>query len=368
MGRTSLTKNLSPRHLQLRATLFRRWKTRGLKPGARIESQNEIVKLSDFSLITVMKTLKDLEAEGVIHRQVGKGSYLVTTPWAELYWRIGFFYNRDIVGGGIFDNAFYTRMVVAIEKGVVSDGHEFVLGSFTHETMPINLWDALDAVILTGITDETNTLGLAETTSQVSLIDLFPDALPFHSFRLDFSQMLDHRLKYDVIAEGNPASLEALIKAPGSVAQASRIQHYRNADIRVDGALVELNVTHMDAFESSRYAHDKRLGDSEVLLSEQAARTLGVLPQETLRILGETMTVAGTFSAFGDLKPRLIIGDQSAIAEAMGAELKTASVAFISNTPKALARSLKGSSSTLEIRLQSDIRRIALEVLRCRRG
>ena len=187
MGRTSLTKNLSPRHLQLRATLFRRWKTRGLKPGARIESQNEIVKLSDFSLITVMKTLKDLEAEGVIHRQVGKGSYLVTTPWAELYWRIGFFYNRDIVGGGIFDNAFYTRMVVAIEKGVVSDGHEFVLGSFTHETMPINLWDALDAVILTGITDETKTLGLAETTSQVSLIDLFPDALPFHSFRLDFT-------------------------------------------------------------------------------------------------------------------------------------------------------------------------------------
>ena len=74
------------------------------------------------------------------------------------------------------------------------------------------------------------------------------------------------------------------------------------------------------------------------------------------------MTVAGTFSAFGDLKPRLIIGDQSAIAEAMGAELKTASVAFKSNTPKALARSLKGSSSTLEIRLQSDIRRIALEV------
>ena len=187
MGRTSLTKNLSPRHLQLRATLFRRWKTRGLKPGARIESQNEIVKLSDFSLITVMKTLKDLESEGVIRRQVGKGSYLVTTPWAELYWRIGFFYNRDIVGGGIFDNAFYTRMVVAIEKGVVSDGHEFVLGSFTHETMPINLWDALDAVIVTGITDETKILGLTETTSQVSLIDLFPDALPFHSFRLDFT-------------------------------------------------------------------------------------------------------------------------------------------------------------------------------------
>ncbi|MDC1314871.1 hypothetical protein N8275_08115 [Pseudomonadales bacterium] len=205
-------------------------------------------------------------------------------------------------------------------------------------------------------------LSVALAGLSLSIATAIGVGLMVDSFRLDFSQMLDHRLKYDVIAEGNPASLEALIKAPGSVAQASRIQHYRNADIRVDGALVELNVTHMDAFESSRYAHDKRLGDSEVLLSEQAARTLGVLPQETLRILGETMTVAGTFSAFGDLKPRLIVDDQSAIAEAMGAELKMASVAFENNSPKVLARALKASSSTLEIRLQSDIWRIALNV------
>jgi|TARA_B110000967_G_scaffold105416_1_gene108142 hypothetical protein len=182
-----MSKDLGPRHLQLRSILFRRWKKQGLGPGDKIESQNEIIKFCDFSLITVMKTLKDLEAEGVIRRQVGKGSYLVKTPWAEAHWRIGFFYNREIVGGGIFDNAFYTRMVSAIEKGVVSDGHEFVLGSFTHDAMPTNLWDALDAVVLTGITDRTNTDGLAETTSQISLIDLFTDALPFHSFRLDFA-------------------------------------------------------------------------------------------------------------------------------------------------------------------------------------
>lgn len=188
MGWCDLTKDLAPRHLQLRSTLFRRWKTQGLEPGAKIESQNEIVKSCDFSLITVMKTLKDLEAEGVIRRQVGKGSYLVTTPWAEAHWRIGVFYNRDMVGGGIFNNAFYTRMVVAIEKRVVSDGHEFVLGSFTHDAMPTYIWDALDAVILTGITDMTNTIGLTETTSQVSLIDLFTDDLPFHSFRLDFAK------------------------------------------------------------------------------------------------------------------------------------------------------------------------------------
>ena len=58
--------DLSPRHLQLREMLFRRWKTNGAKVGDRIESQNEIIKFCDFSLITVIKTLKDLEAEGVI--------------------------------------------------------------------------------------------------------------------------------------------------------------------------------------------------------------------------------------------------------------------------------------------------------------
>jgi hypothetical protein len=195
MGRTALNKDLSPRHLQLRSTLLRRWKTKGLEPGDKIESQNEIIKFCDFSLITVMKTLRDLEAEGIIRRQVGKGSYLVKTPWAEAHWRIGFFYNRDIVGGGIFGNPFYTRLVIAIEKGVVSDGHEFVLGSFTHQAMPTNLWDALDAVVLTGITAQSNTDGLAQTTSQVSLIDVFTDGLPLHSFRLDFASPFSDMFK-----------------------------------------------------------------------------------------------------------------------------------------------------------------------------
>jgi putative ABC transport system permease protein len=205
-------------------------------------------------------------------------------------------------------------------------------------------------------------LSVALAGLSLSIATAIGVGLMVDSFRLDFSQMLDHRLKYDVIAEGNPTSLDAVIKAPGTVHKTSRIQRYRNADIRVNGALVELNVTHMDAFESSRYAHGKRLGQNEVLLSEQAARSLDVAPKETLRILGETMTVAGTFSAFGDLKPRLIVDNQSAIADVMGAELKTSSVAFKSITPKALTRTLKRSSPTLEIRLQSDIRRIALEV------
>ncbi len=178
--------DLSPRHLQLRDMLFRRWKTNGLKAGDKIESQNEIVKFCEFSLITVIKTLKDLEAEGIIRRQVGKGSFLVETPWTEAHHRIGFFYNRDIVGGGIFNNEFYTKLVVALEKAVVSDGHEFILGSFTHKSMPTHVWDALDVVVLAGITPETEIDKLPETSAQVAIMDLVIEDLPYHAYRIDF--------------------------------------------------------------------------------------------------------------------------------------------------------------------------------------
>lgn len=186
---------LTPRHLQLRDILFRRWKTNGLKVGDKIESQNEITQFCDFSLITVIKTLKDLEAEGVIRRQVGRGSFLEMAPWSEAHHRVGFFYNRNIVGGGIFDNEFYTRLVTALERGIVSDGHEFVMGSFTHDKMPVSLYDGLDMVLLAGMTDETDRSALTQTTSQVSVLDAVVDLPGIHSFNLDygpaFEEMFD---------------------------------------------------------------------------------------------------------------------------------------------------------------------------------
>jgi len=175
--------DLSPRHLQLRDMLFRRWKTNGVRIGDRIESQNEIVRFCDYSLITVIKTLKDLEAEGVIRRHVGKGSFLMQAPWAEAHHRIGFVYNRDLVGGGIFNNAFYTKLVVAFEQAVVSDGHEFILGSFTDRTMPVRLWDALDVVVLTGITPRTRIDWLAETSCQIAILDTVIEGLPYPAYR-----------------------------------------------------------------------------------------------------------------------------------------------------------------------------------------
>ena len=166
-----MKKQLLSRHLQLRNMLLKNWKTKGLKKGDKIESQNDISKFCDFSLITIIKTLNDLQAEGIISRKVGKGSYLDNAPWFTSHLRIGFFYNREVVGGGIFHNNFYTKVVVAFEKKVISDGNEFILGSFTHKQKPLLLWDDFDAVVLTGITDKTNLKDLSNTSCLLSFID-----------------------------------------------------------------------------------------------------------------------------------------------------------------------------------------------------
>ncbi|WP_245820560.1 GntR family transcriptional regulator [Flavimaricola marinus] len=188
--------DLAPRHLQLRETLFHRWKADGLRPGDRIESQNEIARFCDFSLITVVKTLKDLEAEGIIRRQVGRGSFLERTPWTEAHHRVGFFYNRDVVGGGIFDNDFYTRLVVGLERAVVSDGHEFILGSFTNAKMPMAVWDALDVIVLTSITGDTRLDFLDTAASQISVIDQTLIHPKVHSYRLDYAQAFRDMFTY----------------------------------------------------------------------------------------------------------------------------------------------------------------------------
>jgi hypothetical protein len=226
MGSPDLNIELSPRHLQLRDTLFRRWKTNGVRIGDKIESQNEIVKFCEFSLITVIKTLKDLEAEGVIRRQVGKGSFLVKAPWTEAHHRIGFFYNRDIVGGGIFNNDFYTKLVVAFEKGVVSDGHEFIMGSFTNNSMPIHLWDALDVIVLTGITRDTDTAKLADTSSQIAIMDLVLEGLPYHAYRINFEPAFQTMFR-----KNEPAKLKYLYlnSAISSSEQAARLAAFKSA-------------------------------------------------------------------------------------------------------------------------------------------
>jgi putative ABC transport system permease protein len=194
-------------------------------------------------------------------------------------------------------------------------------------------------------------------------------ALMVDSFRVDFSQMLDHRLKYDVIAQGDAATLNK-IAAKNEVARLyDRKQIYRTTDIRVAGLLMQLDITRMDAFESSRYGYSRNLATNDILVSEQAGRALQLSVGEQLTVAGEVMTVAGLFSAFGDLKPRIIVDQHSPLTTAFGAGLKTKtnnrlqidSIAFSSDQPDALLTDLRQRFPKLELRLQSDIRRVALD-------
>jgi len=186
-------------------------------------------------------------------------------------------------------------------------------------------------------------------------------ALMVDSFRVDFSQMLDHRLKYDLIAQGDKAALGKFVTTKNTTKLADRIQVYRNTDVRVNGLSMELNFTRMDTFESSRYGYNGALDSRDILLSEQAARSLQLSVGDPLTVAGKTIKISGIFSSFGDLKPRLIADDRNPLANALAAELEVDSVAFKSDRPEALTAGLRTQFPLLELRLQSDIRRVALK-------
>ncbi|MBT6197852.1 MAG: hypothetical protein HOI06_03570 [Pelagibacteraceae bacterium] len=237
-----MKKPLLTRHLQLRNMLFKHWKTKGLKKGEKIESQNDIKSFCDFSLITIIKTLNDLQAEGIIQRKVGKGSYLQNAPWFTSHLRIGFFYNREVVGGGIFNNNFYTKLVVAFEKQVISDGHEFILGSFTHKQKPVLLWDDLDAVVLTGITKKTEVEDLGKTSCLLSVIDTHSDKLSISNYRINLKPAFTEMFSLLKNKKINILYLDSLIKSPE---QTVRLNDFKNV-FKIKGHGHKLKLLNID--------------------------------------------------------------------------------------------------------------------------
>ncbi len=165
-----MTEPLLPRHVQLRERLLKSWREAGLKVRDQIESQNQIVAACEFSLATVIRTLKGLEADGVIERRVGQGSFLQKIPWERGSFKIGFYYERDVVGGPILSNPFYGPLLQALEAATLNAGHEFFLGSFTRKDIPLENWDRLDAVLLAGI-DERFPVKKWSTSALIGILD-----------------------------------------------------------------------------------------------------------------------------------------------------------------------------------------------------
>ncbi|MEX2605762.1 MAG: hypothetical protein WD708_00310 [Kiritimatiellia bacterium] len=175
-----------PRHQQLRENLLRQWKLQRLKKGAKIAGQTELVASSGFSLATVLKTLKDLEADGIIERKVGVGSYILHPVWETGSYQVGFYYNRDVVGGSILNNPFYGNLLRHLESALLAEGHEFIYGSFSADTMIQESWKDLDALFLTGLTGGPQVSDFA-VDAVVAELDAYNESPPTDTFHLDAS-------------------------------------------------------------------------------------------------------------------------------------------------------------------------------------
>lgn len=182
--------------------------------------------------------------------------------------------------------------------------------------------------------------------------------LMVESFRADFASMLERRLDYDLIAEGDHESLTAL--APMIVANPSvnRHQVYRDSEIRLQGLPVSLRVASVDDQEARRYGDFAALLAGEVLLSEQAANVLGLSAGDTLDADGLGLSVAGVFSGFGDVQPRLVVDQSNALAAAAS---RIDSIGIKASDPEALMTRVRADFPDIELRLQTEIRRAAMD-------
>lgn len=183
-----------PRHRQLRENLLRQWKYRRLQKGDKIAGQTEMVEASGFSLATVVKTLKDLESDGIIQRKVGIGSYILDPVWETGSYKVGFYYNRDVVGGSILNNPFYGNLLRQLESTLLEEGHEFLYGSFSADTMLQESWKHLDALFLTGLTGGPLASEI-EVDAVVAHLDAYSKTPRYDTFHLDASPAFQRILR-----------------------------------------------------------------------------------------------------------------------------------------------------------------------------
>lgn len=175
------------------------------------------------------------------------------------------------------------------------------------------------------------------------------------SFREDFARMLERRLSYDLVAEGEPHRLEALSNWFAQ-RDTTRVQTYRDADLRIGGIPVTLTATRLDAQELARYGHVGTASGMALLLSEQGARAVGVDMGESLP--GLPGSVLRVFSSFGDVTPRIIVDREHPLA-AQAQRLD--SVRVNAPDPERLLREAVQLFPEVRLRLQTELRKVALD-------
>ena len=140
-------------------------------------------------------------------------------------------------------------------------------------------------------------------------------SLMVESFRLAFEDMLDQRLRADLVLsspEGFAESdLTMLTERPG----VARLGRYADGEAQLskDGTSgqVVLHFVDLDGWEANRYGGAVLPVPHSVFVNEQAARRFGLGAGETLAVRnrGEAveLSVAGVFSDYGEPRPRLVL-------------------------------------------------------------
>jgi putative ABC transport system permease protein len=183
-------------------------------------------------------------------------------------------------------------------------------------------------------------------------------SLMVDSFRSDFSSMLEQRLSHDLVVEGQPGDLVSLQNALVNEASVSRVQSYRQGELRVAGVPMQIVGTAIDMQEALRYGYMQPLADGEGLISEQAARVLDVGAGERIRVGANTLQVVRVFTSFGDVAPRIVLNLSAPLD---GIEMPVVSLSVNSVDPAGLVSRYRQDYPDLDFRLQRDIRILALE-------
>jgi GntR family transcriptional regulator len=69
-------KNGMPAYRQIQATIIKRIENGSLKPGDAVDSERELAKIHQVSLMTARHALTALEREGLVHRRRGAGTFV----------------------------------------------------------------------------------------------------------------------------------------------------------------------------------------------------------------------------------------------------------------------------------------------------
>jgi len=103
-----------PLYKQIYEDIINQIRSGKLKVGGKLETQHELVKIYNVSLITVKKALSDLINEGILYARVGKGSFIARRPS-----KID--YSKHLTVAYILkdlDNPYYQNIVSSVESNL----------------------------------------------------------------------------------------------------------------------------------------------------------------------------------------------------------------------------------------------------------